>query len=95
MFLAALILITVDGEHDRLQQGIDLGHGNEATQMRNVSRLSLQEEEQVAVLLRLLVVGKEALLELGGFIEVACDLILLHSKSMPIKVAQGLRTYLF
>lgn len=77
MFFAAFVLVPVDGKHDGLQQCIDLGHGNKTTQMRNVSRLRLEEEKQVAVLLRLVVVGEEALLQFGGLFEVACDFVLL------------------
>jgi hypothetical protein len=61
--------------------------------MRNVPWLGLEEEEKIAVLLRLIVVGKEALLELGGFIEVACDLVLLNSRSMFVIAAQDSCTY--
>ena len=77
MFFAALILVTIDCEHDRLQEGIDLGHGNESTEMRNVSRFGLQEEEQIAVFLRLFVVGEEALLQLEAISKVICDFVLL------------------
>ena len=77
MLLTALILISVDCEHDGLQQRVDLGHGDEAAEMRNVSRLGLQEEQQVAVLLSLVVVGEEAFLQLHAFFEVARDFVLL------------------
>ena len=79
MLFSTFILIPVDGEHDGLQQRVDFGHGNKAAEMRNVPRLRLEEKEQVSVFLRLLVIGKEALLKLSGFIEVACNLILLRA----------------
>lgn len=79
MLFSTLILIPVDGEHDGLQQRVDLGHGNKAAEVGNVPRLRLEEEEQVSVFLRLLVVGKEALLKLSGFVEVACNLVLLRA----------------
>lgn len=78
MLFAALILVAVDGEHDRLEEGIDLGHGDQATEMRNVSRLGLEEEEQIPVFLRLLVVREEALLQIGRILEMARDFILLY-----------------
>jgi hypothetical protein len=77
MLLSTLILIAVDCEHDGLQKRVDLGHGDQSTEMRNVLRLGLQEEEQVAVLLRLVVVGEEAFLQFCGFIEVTRDFVLL------------------
>jgi hypothetical protein len=77
MLLATLVLVSVDGEHDGLEQRIDFSHGDETAEMRNVSRLGLQEEQQIAVFLRLVVVGEEALLELHAFFEVACDFVLL------------------
>lgn len=77
MLFAALILVSVDGEHDGLEQRINLRHGHQTAQMSNVPRLGLQEEQQVAVLLRLLVVRKAAFLQLGGFVEVVRDFVLL------------------
>lgn len=62
MLFATLILISVDCKHDGLEQSINLGHGNESTEMSNVAWFGLEEEEQISVLLRLLVVGEEAFL---------------------------------
>jgi hypothetical protein len=77
MLLTTLVLVSVDCEHDGLEQRIDFGHGDETTEMRNVSRLGLQEEQQVAVLLCLVVVREEALLQFHALFEMACDFILL------------------
>lgn len=71
MLFSALILIAVDGEHDCLEQRVAFDHVHEAAEMRNVSRLGLEEEEQVAVFLHLLVVGEEALLDFVGALKVA------------------------
>jgi hypothetical protein len=77
MLFAALILVAVNGEHDCLEQRIDLRHGNEAAQMRDVSGLGLEQEKQVSVFLCLVVVREEPLLKFAGFIEVVCNFILL------------------
>jgi hypothetical protein len=77
MLLSALVLVSVNGKHDGLQERLDLGHGHEAAEVRNVSGLRLQEEQQVSVSLRLVVIGKGALLHLGGILEMACDFVLL------------------
>jgi hypothetical protein len=77
MLLATLVLVSVDCEHDGLEQCIDLGHGDQSTKMRNVPWLGLQQEQQIAVLLRLVVVGKETFLQFHAFFEVARDFVLL------------------
>jgi hypothetical protein len=41
MLFSALILIPVNCEHDGLQELVDLGHGDQATQMSNVPWLTL------------------------------------------------------
>jgi hypothetical protein len=46
--------------------------------MGNVAWFGLEEEEQVAVFLRLVVVGKEAFLEFEAVAKVVCDFILLQ-----------------
>jgi hypothetical protein len=38
VLLTALVLVSVDGKHDGLEQRIDFGHGNQAAEMGNVSR---------------------------------------------------------
>ena len=66
MLFAAVILVSVDGEHDGLEQSINLRHRHETAQMRNVSRLRLQQKEQIAISLSLLVVWKRSLRKLCG-----------------------------
>jgi hypothetical protein len=39
MFFTTFVLVSVDGEHDGLQQGVNLCHGDQATQMCNVPGL--------------------------------------------------------
>lgn len=63
MLFTALVLVSVDCEHDGLEEGVDLGHGDKSTQVRNVPGLGLQEEHEVAVSLRLVVVGEDAFLD--------------------------------
>lgn len=77
MLLSALILVSIDGEHNRLKQRIDLRHGNQSTEMRDVPRLGLQEEQKVAIFLGLIIVGEYALLQVGRVLEVAGDFVLL------------------
>jgi hypothetical protein len=86
MLFSALILVSVDCEHDCLQQRIDLGHGDEPTQMRNVPRFGLEEKEQVAVLLCLFVVGEEAFLQFEAVCEVVCDFVLLGCSQYQVCV---------
>ena len=49
--------------------------------MRNISRFGLEKEEQVAVLLSLLIVGKEALLKICSIFKMTRDLVLLWRTS--------------
>ena len=77
MFLPTLVLVAVDGEHDRLQQRVDLGHGDETAEVSDVTGFGLQEEEQVPILLGLIVAGEESLLHVGGVVQVVGHLVLL------------------
>lgn len=80
MLFATLVLVSVNGEHNRLEEGVDLGHGDESTQMGDVSGLRLQEKQEIAVLLCLIIVRENAvLLGLGGILETARDFVLLRS----------------
>jgi hypothetical protein len=79
VLFSALVLVSVDGKHDGLQKLVDFGHGDQATQMCNVSRLTLQEKEQIAVFLRLFIIGKSALGQVGRVVQVAGDLFFLSS----------------
>lgn len=76
MLLATLVLVPVNGEHDRLQKRVNLRHGNKSAQMRNVTRFSLKEEEEVAIYLSLFIVWEESLLGIGD-IKAICDFVLL------------------
>jgi len=95
MLFATLVLVAVNGEHDGLQQCVDLGHGHQAAEMGDMARLGLEQEQQVAVLLRLLVVGKEALLQLGSVVKMACDLVLLHAQLARVRRTHAVHSYLF
>lgn len=79
MLFSALILIAVDCEHDCLEQRVALRHTHEAAKVCNVSRLGLEEEEQVAVFLHLLVVREEALLDFVCAFEVASHFFALYN----------------
>jgi hypothetical protein len=78
MLFAAFVLISVDGKHDRLQQRVDLRHRDQPTQVGDVPGLGLQKKQEVAVFLRLVVVGKDTLLHLESILEMARDFILLQ-----------------
>ena len=82
MLLSAFVLIPIDCEHDSLQQGIDLGHGDEAAKMCNVPRLGLKEEEEVTVFLRFLIVWESTLFDVCSIVQVACKFVLLESSSV-------------
>lgn len=84
MLFTTLVLVSVDSEHDGLQQRVDLSHCDKAAEMSNVSGLRLQEEEQVAVLLRFVVVWEEAFLHVGGVFKMAGDFILLGKSQYDI-----------
>lgn len=56
MFFSALVLIPIYRKHDSLEQLIDLGHCDKAAEMCNMPWLTLQQEKQIAVLLRLLII---------------------------------------
>jgi len=60
-----------------LQKGVNFGHRDKSTEMRNVPWLGLKQEKQVSVFLCLVVVGKHAFLHLGSIFEMARDFVLL------------------
>ena len=62
MLFAAFVLVTIDREHDGLQERIDLCHSDKPTKVRDVARLGLQEEEEIPIFLLFLVIGEEAFL---------------------------------
>jgi hypothetical protein len=92
VLLAALVLVSVDGEHDGLQQRVNLGHGDEPAEMRNVARLRLQQKQQIAVLLCLVVVGEETFLQFHALFEVARDFVLLRRSVAACVVRAGTHT---
>lgn len=81
MLFTTFVLVTVDGEHDRLEEGVDFRHGNETTQVGDMTRFGLEKEEQIAIFLSFLVVGEETLLGINSFVEVICNFILLETVS--------------
>ena len=85
MFLAALVLVPIDREHDGLKKRVYLGHRDKSAQVGDVSRLRLKEEQEVAVFLGSLVVREHALLEVGGIFKMARNLVLLVSQVLVTK----------
>lgn len=45
VLLAAFVLISINCEHDSLQQGIYLGHGNKATEVGDMPWFGLEKEK--------------------------------------------------
>jgi hypothetical protein len=81
MLFSALILVPIDREHDGLEERVDLGHCDETAEVCNVARLGLEEEQQISVFLRLLIVGEEAFLDLCRLVHVARHLLALRRHS--------------
>jgi hypothetical protein len=41
VLFTTLVLVSVNGEHDGLEEGVDLGHGNQTAQVGDVTRFGL------------------------------------------------------
>ncbi len=78
VLFSTFILISVDGEHHGLKEGVDLDHRDQTAQVCDVARLGLKEEEEIAILLGLLVVGEESFLQIGSIFEMASYFVLLN-----------------
>lgn len=94
MFFSAFILVSVDGEHHRLEKGVDFRHGHKTTQVGNMPGFGLKEEEEVSIFLGSFIVREEPLLEIGSILEMTCNFVLL---GRPISNSQSCissRTYL-
>lgn len=79
MLFSALVLVSVNREHDSLEKRVDFGHGDQSAEVRDMSWLGLQEKQEVAIFLSLVIVGEEAFLHLGGVLQMAGNFILLLS----------------
>ena len=77
MLFSTLVLVSIDGEHDCLQQGINLGHGHKPAQVRDMPGLRLQQEHEVAISLSLVVIWEDSLLNVCRVFQVACNFVLL------------------
>jgi hypothetical protein len=58
MLFTALILVSVDCEHDGLEQGVNLSHGDQAAEVRNVPWFGLEQEEKIPIFLCLFIIWK-------------------------------------
>ena len=76
MLFTRLVLVSVEGEHDGLEQGVDLCEGDEATEGGDMSWLCLEKEEEVSVGLQLAVVWEQSVGRVG-LLQVLGDLALL------------------
>jgi len=65
MLLPRLVLVSVEREHDRLEEDVDFGHGDESTEGSDVTRFGLEEEEEVSVGLATKITHEEVSLEVG------------------------------
>jgi hypothetical protein len=79
MLFSALVLITVQGKHDGLKQSIDLRQADQSTQRRNMSWFTLQQEEQVSVLLHFSVVRIITVVIVILFFQMRNHLVLLEN----------------
>lgn len=77
MLFATLVLVSINGKHNSLEERIDFCHGDETTEMCNVSWFGLKEEKKIAVSLSPIIIWKETLLEICGIFEMTGHLILL------------------
>jgi hypothetical protein len=78
MLLTTFVLISIDREHHGLQKRIDFGHCNQTAEVSDMSRLRLEQEEQIPVFLCLLVIREETLLYICSIVKMICNLILLQ-----------------
>ena len=84
MLFPAFVLVAVDCKHNSLKERVDFGHGDKSAKMGDMTRLGLQEEQKIAVLLSFVVVGKGALLNFGRFIQMASDFFSLYRERLVI-----------
>ena len=82
VFLTTLVLVSIDGKHDCLEKRVDLSHRDKSAQVGNVSRLRLEEEQEVSVFLSPVIIRKHAFLEVGSILEVARNFVLLVSQML-------------
>lgn len=88
VLFSALVLVSVNGKHDGLQQRVNFSHGNKTAEMRNVPRLGLEQKEQVAVSLGFVVIGEKPLLKFHSFVKMIRYFVLLSEKSALIRCTQ-------
>ena len=76
MLLAALVLVSVQREHDGLEKGVDFGQADESAEVGDMAGLGLEEEKEIRVLLEFAIIGIVALCGIDVF-QCALDLALL------------------
>lgn len=81
VFFSAFILVPIYGEHDGLQEVINLSHVDQPAEVCDMSRFGLKEEEKVAVFLRLVIVGECAMYNVRRLLEMTGKLVLLHASN--------------
>lgn len=85
MFFTRFVLVSVEGEHDSLEEGVNLGEGDEATEGGDMAWLCLEEEEEISVRLQLAIIGEQAVGGVG-FFQVFSDLTLLFLSSLMVSM---------
>lgn len=58
MLFSTFVLVSVECEHDRLEEGVNFGQADETTERSDVARLGLEEEKEVGVLLKFALIGE-------------------------------------
>lgn len=81
MLFSTFVLVSVDSEHDSLEQRINLRHRDEPAEMCNVSRLRLEQKQKVSVFLGFVVVRENTLLHFKSIFEMAGNFVLLQRES--------------
>lgn len=89
MLFSTFVLVSVEGEHDRLEEGVNFGQADETTERSDVARLGLEEEEEVGVLLKFALIGEMTFCRIH-LLEVLLNFTLLlmgkmHNKYRPTR----------
>ena len=51
MLFPTFVLVPVEGEHDGLEEGVNFGQADETAEGGDMTRLGLEEKEEIGVLL--------------------------------------------
>jgi len=51
VLFSTFVLISVEGEHDGLKEGVNFGQADETAEGGDMTRLGLEEEKEIGILL--------------------------------------------